>query len=129
MAFNRDINLNQPIVEEYPQSSLQEAFNNGMIATTERYRGLLFMYQDQLDAIIAKHDEEREVHRVLGKLELLEELFNMCAMRKDKKKLETDYEAAKEKMDGVKIPYVRSLKCFTLCVDPATTFGIYLLVL
>ncbi|KAG2304057.1 hypothetical protein Bca52824_032708 [Brassica carinata] len=77
-----------------------------MIATRERYRGMLFMYQDRLEAITARHDEEREVYRLLGKLELVKELFNMAAMRKEKKKLETELVLAREKMDGVKIPYV-----------------------
>ncbi|KAL0733827.1 hypothetical protein Bca4012_010037 [Brassica carinata] len=77
-----------------------------MIATRERFRGMLFMYQDRLEAIRARHDEEREVYRLLGKLELVKELFNMAAMRKEKKKLETELVLAREKMDGVKIPYV-----------------------
>ncbi|KAL0715810.1 hypothetical protein Bca4012_065132 [Brassica carinata] len=99
MAFNRDIGT-------APENSLQEAFNNGMIATRERYRGMLFMYQDRLEAIRTRHDEEREVYRLLCKLELVKELFNMAAMRKEKKKLETQLVLAREKMDGVKIPYV-----------------------
>lgn len=44
MVLNRDINLNQPMVEEYPDKALQEAFNKGMIDTRKRYRGMLFMY-------------------------------------------------------------------------------------
>ncbi|KAL0795881.1 hypothetical protein Bca101_067258 [Brassica carinata] len=128
MAFNKDLKLKAPMVQDYG-SSLEEAFNNGMIATRERYRGMLFMYQDRLEAITARHDEEREVYRLLGKLELVKELFNMAAMRKEKKKLETEFVLAKEKMDGVKIPYVDCLKCFSLCVHSATNFGYYLRVL
>ncbi|KAL0716036.1 hypothetical protein Bca4012_065358 [Brassica carinata] len=64
------------------------------------------MYQDQLDQITARHDAEREVYRVLGKSELLNELFNMAARTKEKNILEAELVLAKEKMDGVKIPYV-----------------------
>ncbi|CAN6802052.1 unnamed protein product [Brassica oleracea var. botrytis] len=87
------------------------------------------MYQNQLEAITAKHDEEREVYRVQGKLELLKELFKKDARRKEKNKLKTELVLAKEKMDGVKIPYVDCLQCFSFCVVSATNIGIYLLVL
>uniref|UniRef100_A0A0D3C9B2 DUF223 domain-containing protein n=2 Tax=Brassica oleracea var. oleracea TaxID=109376 RepID=A0A0D3C9B2_BRAOL len=73
MAFNRDLKLKKPIVEDYSYS-LEEAFNKGKNETRDRYRAMLFMYQNQLEAITAKHDEEREVYRVQGKLELLKEL-------------------------------------------------------
>ncbi|KAL0663738.1 hypothetical protein Bca4012_100575 [Brassica carinata] len=98
MPFNRDLKLKKPIVEDYSYS-LEEAFNKA-----------LFMYQNQLEAITAKHDEEREVYRVQGKLELLKELFKKDARRKEKNKLKTELVLAKEKMDGVKIPYVDWLK-------------------
>ncbi|CAN6891900.1 unnamed protein product, partial [Brassica oleracea] len=104
MAFNRDLKQKKPIVDDYGYS-LEEAFNNGKNATRERYRAMLFMYQNQLEPITAKHDEEREVYRVLGKLELLKELFKKDARRKEKNKLKTELVLAKEKMDGVKIPY------------------------
>ncbi|KAJ4901781.1 Uncharacterized protein Rs2_15732 [Raphanus sativus] len=106
MEFNRDLNLNTPMVEEHSRKNLQEAFNKGMIATRERYRGLLFVYQNRLEAITARHDEEREVYRILGKLELLKELFNLASMTKEKKLLETELVLAKEKMDRIKIPDV-----------------------
>ncbi|CAF1906926.1 unnamed protein product [Brassica oleracea] len=93
MTFNRDLKLKKPIVEDYSYSR-------------DRYRAMLFMYQNQLDFITAKHDEEREVYRVQGKLELLKELFKKDARRKEKNKLKTEPVLAKEKMDGVKIPYV-----------------------
>ncbi|KAJ4889509.1 Uncharacterized protein Rs2_29257 [Raphanus sativus] len=118
MAFNKDLKLKAPMVEDYG-SSLQEAFNKGKEASTEHYRAKLFSFKQLHDALIkkhaeehevsrteARHDEEREVYRVLGKLELLKELFNMAAMTKEKKKLETELVLAKEKMDGVKISYV-----------------------
>lgn len=105
MAFNRDLKLKKPIVEDYSYS-LEEAFNKGKNETRDRYRAMLFMYQNQLEAITAKHDEEREVYRVQGKLELLKELFKKDARRKEKNKLKTELVLAKEKMDGVKIPYV-----------------------
>ncbi|KAJ4906081.1 Uncharacterized protein Rs2_09739 [Raphanus sativus] len=106
MAFNSDLNLNTPTVEEHSRKHLEAAFNNGMIATRERYRGLLFVYQNRLEQIIARHDEEREVYRILGKLELLKELFNLAAMTKEKKLLENELVLAKEKMERIKIPEV-----------------------
>ncbi|KAL0689009.1 hypothetical protein Bca4012_088686 [Brassica carinata] len=114
MAFNRDLKLKKPIVEDY-NYSLEEAFNKGKNETRDRYRAMLFMYQNQLEAITAKHDEEREVYRVQGKLELLKELFKKDARRKEKNKLKTELVLAKEKMDGVKIPYVDWLKMGFLC--------------
>ncbi|KAJ4894859.1 Uncharacterized protein Rs2_21653 [Raphanus sativus] len=106
MAFNSDLNLNTPTVEEHSRRDLEAAFNNGMIATRERYRGLLFVYQNRLEQIIARHDEEREVYHILGKLELLKELFNLAAMTKEKKLLENELVLAKEKMERIKIPEV-----------------------
>ncbi|KAJ4875717.1 Uncharacterized protein Rs2_40735 [Raphanus sativus] len=105
MAFNRDLKLKSPIVKEYG-SSLKEAFNNGMNESRENYRAMLFMYKEHFEATIAKHDEECEVYRVRGKLELLKELFNMEAMRNEEEKLETELVLAQEKMDEVKIPYI-----------------------
>ncbi|CAF1934796.1 unnamed protein product, partial [Brassica napus] len=99
MAFNRDLKLKKPIIEDYSYS-LEEAFNKGKNETRDRYRAMLFMYQNQLEAITAKHDEEREVYRVQGKLELLKELFKKDARRKEKNKLKTELVLAKEKMDG-----------------------------
>ncbi|CAN6998360.1 unnamed protein product [Brassica rapa subsp. trilocularis] len=131
MAFNRDLKLKKPIVEDY-SCSLEEAFNNGNNETRERYRAMLLMYQNQLESITAKHDEEREVYRVRGKLELLKELFKKDARTKEKNKLKTELVLAKEKMDGVKIPYVDWFKMGEpqiFCVDSATNIGIYLLVL
>nr|ABD65064.1 hypothetical protein 27.t00042 [Brassica oleracea] len=113
MAFNRDLKLKKPIVEDYSYS-LEEAFNKGKNETR--------------DPITAKHDEEREVYRVQGKLELLKELFKKDARRKEKNKLKTELVLAKEKMDGVKIPYVDWFK-MGFCVVSATNIGIYLLVL
>ncbi|CAF1727066.1 unnamed protein product [Brassica napus] len=131
MAFNRDLKLKKPIVEDYSYS-LEEAFNKGKNETRDRYRAMIFMYQNQLEAITAKHDEEREVYHVQGKLELLKELFKKDARRKEKNKLKTELVLAKEKMDGVKIPYVDWFKMDEpqiLCVVSATNIGIYLLVL
>ncbi|WZY72319.1 hypothetical protein YC2023_004559 [Brassica napus] len=131
MAFNRDLKLQKPIVEDYGYS-LEEAFNNVKNASREHYRDMLLMYHNQLEAITAKHYEEREVYRVRGKLELLKELFKKDARRKEKKKLKTELVLAKEKMDGVKIPYVDWFKMGEpqiFCVDSATNIGIYLLVL
>ncbi|CAN6857595.1 unnamed protein product [Brassica oleracea] len=99
MAFNRDLKLKKPIVEDYSYS-LEEAFNKGKNETRDRYRAMIFMYQNQLEAITAKHDEEREVYHVQGKLELLKELFKKDARRKEKNKLKTELVLAKEKMDG-----------------------------
>ena len=87
------------MVEDYGYS-LKKAFNNGKNASRQRYRAMLLMYQNQLEAITAKHDEEHEVYRVRGKLELLKELFEKDARRKEKKKLKTELVLAKEKMDG-----------------------------
>nr|VDD22882.1 unnamed protein product [Brassica oleracea] len=131
MAFNRDLKLKKPIVEDYSYS-LEEAFNKGKNETRDRYRAMLFMYQNQLEAITAKHDEEREVYRVQGKLELIKELFKKDARRKEKNKLKTELVLAKEKMDGVKIPYVDWFNMGEpqiFCVVSATNIGIYLLVL
>ncbi|CAF1929918.1 unnamed protein product [Brassica napus] len=114
MAFNRDLKLKKPIVEDYSYS-LEEAFNKGKNETRDRYRAMLFMYQNQLEAITAKHDEEREVYRVQGKLELLKELFKKDARRKEKNKLKTELVLAKEKIDGVKIPYVDWFTNFLCC--------------
>ncbi|KAL0847735.1 hypothetical protein Bca101_020982 [Brassica carinata] len=105
MAFNKDLELKAPIFEDYG-SSLQEAFNRGKYQTTEHYRAKLFMYKQQHDALIKKHAEELEVSKIEGKLELIAELFNEAARTKEKNKLEAELVLAKEKINGMKIPYV-----------------------
>ncbi|WZZ33066.1 hypothetical protein YC2023_016467 [Brassica napus] len=131
MAFKKDLKRKSPMTDDYG-TSLEEAFKNDYSYSRDRYRAMLFMYQNQLDFITAKHDEEREVYRVQGKLELLKELFKKDARRKEKNKLKTEPVLAKEKMDGVKIPYVDWFKMGEpqiFCVVSATNIGIYLRVL
>ncbi|CAH8329198.1 unnamed protein product [Eruca vesicaria subsp. sativa] len=57
-------------------SSLANAFTNGMNDRSKPYRALLKMYREYHEAVVARHNAEVEVYRILGKLELLEDLFN-----------------------------------------------------
>ncbi|KAL0742202.1 hypothetical protein Bca4012_083715 [Brassica carinata] len=105
MAFNKDLKLNAPMVEDYC-SSLEEAFNKGMEASTEHYRAKLFIYKQLNDAVTKKHDEAREVSRTQGKLELMNELFNKSALSEEKEKLEFELVLAEAKAADVKLPYI-----------------------
>ncbi|KAL0699645.1 hypothetical protein Bca4012_055767 [Brassica carinata] len=58
------------------------------------------------DAMIKKHDEERQVSRIQGKLELFEELFKDTALTELKEKLESELVLAEAKASDVKIPYI-----------------------
>ncbi|KAL0722446.1 hypothetical protein Bca4012_037045 [Brassica carinata] len=105
MAFNKNLKLNAPMVEDYG-SSLEEAFNKEMEASTEHYRAKLFIYKQLNDAVTKKHDEEREVSRIQGKLELMNEFFNKSALSKEKEKPEFELVLAKAKAADVKLPYI-----------------------
>ncbi|KAL0726857.1 hypothetical protein Bca4012_022950 [Brassica carinata] len=105
MAFNKDLKLKSPMVEDYG-SSLPEAFNKEMKASREHYRVKLLMYKQLHDALIKKHDEEREVSRIQGKLELIHELFNMDALSDEKEKLESELVIAEAKASDVEVPYI-----------------------
>lgn len=83
MAFNKDLKLKAPMVEDYG-SSLQEAFNKGKEASTEHYRAKLFSFKQLHDALIKKHAEEHEVSRTEGKLELIDKLFNTFALTEER---------------------------------------------
>uniref|UniRef100_M4F0B4 Uncharacterized protein n=1 Tax=Brassica campestris TaxID=3711 RepID=M4F0B4_BRACM len=87
MAFKKDHKRKSPMTDDYG-TSLEEAFENGMEATTAHYQAILFMYKQLHDALIKKHAEELEVARVQGKLELFHELFNMFALSEEKEKIE-----------------------------------------
>ena len=89
MAFKKDHKRKSPMTDDYG-TSLEEAFENGMEATTAHYQAILFMYKQLHDALIKKHAEELEVARVQGKLELFHELFNMFALSEEKEKIESE---------------------------------------
>ncbi|KAG2329600.1 hypothetical protein Bca52824_000780 [Brassica carinata] len=106
MAFNKDLKLKAPMVEDYG-SSLEEAFNKGVEATTEHYRAKLFIYKQLNDAITKKHVEEREVSRIQGKLELMNELFKKNPFSKEKEKqLDFELVRAEAKAADVQLPYI-----------------------
>lgn len=64
------------------------------------------MYKDQTRALFAKHDEENEVCRIEAKLELVEELIHLEALKAEKAKLEADLKVAQVKVDDVRVPYI-----------------------
>ncbi|KAL0695806.1 hypothetical protein Bca4012_062986 [Brassica carinata] len=105
MAFNKDLKLKAPMVQDYG-SSLEEAFNKGKEETTEHYRAKLFLCKQLHDALIKKHAEELEVSRTEVKLELIDELFNMSALSEEKEKLESELVLAMAKVSDVKVPYI-----------------------
>ncbi|KAL0713078.1 hypothetical protein Bca4012_020056 [Brassica carinata] len=111
MAFNKDLKLKAPMVED-DGSSLEEAFNKGKEASTEHYRIKLFLCKQLHDALIKKHREELEVSRAQGKLELIHELFNESALSKEKENLEFELRLAEAKAYDVKVPYI---DCFSCC--------------
>ncbi|KAL0853586.1 hypothetical protein Bca101_058738 [Brassica carinata] len=106
MTFKKDLKLKAPMVEDYG-SSLEEAFNKGVEATTEHYRAKLFIYKQLNDAIAKKHVEEREVSRIQGKLELMNEFFKKNPFSKEKEKqLEFELVRAEAKAADVELPYI-----------------------
>ncbi|KAL0899076.1 hypothetical protein Bca101_083037 [Brassica carinata] len=96
MAFNKHLKLKAPMVEDYG-SSLEEAFNKGVEATTEHYRAKLFIYKQLNDAIAKKRVEELEVSRIQGKLELMNE---------KEKQLEFKLVRAEASAADVELPYI-----------------------
>ncbi|CAN7056503.1 unnamed protein product [Brassica oleracea var. botrytis] len=105
MAFKKDLKRKSPMTDDY-STSLEEAFKNGMEGTTAHYKAILFMYKQVHDALIKKHAEELEVARVQGKLELVDELFNMSALSEEKEKIESELVLAEAKAADVKVPYI-----------------------
>ena len=105
MAFNRNLRLKSPMHEDFG-ISLEEAFNKETEATMKHYQAKLWMCKQLHDAMIKKHDEERQVSRIQGKLELFEELFKDTALTELKEKLESELVLAEAKASDVKIPYI-----------------------
>ena len=66
---------------------------------------ILAMYE-QKNAIVAKHEEDIEVNRIQAKLELLDELIKLSALKSEKEKLEADLRLAQAKEADVKVPNI-----------------------
>ncbi|KAF2560158.1 hypothetical protein F2Q68_00016261 [Brassica cretica] len=64
------------------------------------------MYKEQKIAIVAKHEEDIEVNRIQAKLELLDELIKLSALKSEKEKLEADLRLAQAKEADVKVPNI-----------------------
>ncbi|KAL0733978.1 hypothetical protein Bca4012_010188 [Brassica carinata] len=84
----------------------QEAYMVGKRASEDRYKAILVMYKDQTRAMFAKHDEEIEVCRTEAKLELVEKLIHLEALKAEKAKLEADLEVAQAKVDDVRVSHI-----------------------
>ncbi|CAF2159274.1 hypothetical protein IGI04_026321 [Brassica rapa subsp. trilocularis] len=56
----------------------------GKIESQEHYRAILAMYKEQKNAVVAKHDEEIEMNHIQAKLELLDELIELSALKYEK---------------------------------------------
>lgn len=102
MASNMNIKHYSPMVEDYGV----EAFNKGVEVMTEHYRAKLFMLKQQQDAEYKKHQAEREVSRIQGKLELINDLFKNDALREEKEKLESELVLAEAKAADVYVPKI-----------------------
>ncbi|KAL0732605.1 hypothetical protein Bca4012_008814 [Brassica carinata] len=85
---------------------IQEAYMAGKHASEDRYKAILVMYKDQTRALFAKHDEAFEVCRIEAKLELVEKLIHLEALKAERAKLEADLEVAHAKVDDVRVPHI-----------------------
>ncbi|KAL0802832.1 hypothetical protein Bca101_058008 [Brassica carinata] len=71
-------------------ATTQEVYLTGKRESEEHYRAILAMNKVQTIAFQAKHAEEIEVCRIEAKLELLEDLIHLEALKIEKAKLEAD---------------------------------------
>ncbi|KAF2539177.1 hypothetical protein F2Q68_00019757 [Brassica cretica] len=94
MADNRDI------------KTTTEASRLGKMETQENHRAILAMYEEQTNAIVAKHDKEIEVNRIEAKMDLLDELIELSNLKSEKEKLEADLKLAQAKVAEVKVPNI-----------------------
>ncbi|KAG2307189.1 hypothetical protein Bca52824_026937 [Brassica carinata] len=71
-------------------ATAQEAYLTGKRESEEHYRAILAMNKVQTIAFEANHAEEIEVFRIEAKLELVEDLIHLEALKIEKAKLEAD---------------------------------------
>ncbi|KAL0846957.1 hypothetical protein Bca101_020203 [Brassica carinata] len=83
-------------------ATTQEAYLTGKRESNEHYRAILAMYKIQTIALEAKHAEEFEVCGIEAKLELIEDLIHLEALKVEKAKLEADLEVAQAKLGDFK---------------------------
>ncbi|KAG2312015.1 hypothetical protein Bca52824_023572 [Brassica carinata] len=62
-------------------ATTQEAYLTGKRESNEHYRDILAMYKVQTIALEAKHAEEIEICRIEAKLELIEDLIHLEALK------------------------------------------------
>ncbi|CAH8384524.1 unnamed protein product [Eruca vesicaria subsp. sativa] len=103
MAYNRERNLKQPMIEDYGRS-IKEGYWNGMYDRIKHYRALLKMYKELQQAEYERHQAELEVYRISGKLEVIEDLFNDDALMEVKEKLKSELVLAEANLADKKVP-------------------------
>ncbi|KAL0742143.1 hypothetical protein Bca4012_083656 [Brassica carinata] len=85
-------------------ATTQEAYLTGKRESDEHYGAILAMYKVQRIALEAKHAEEIEVCRIEAKLELVEDLIHLEALKVEKAKLEVNLKVAQAKVDYFRVP-------------------------
>ncbi|KAJ4910019.1 ATP-dependent DNA helicase [Raphanus sativus] len=103
--FKRDLKLKSLMAEDYG-TAVEEVFDRCVEDMIEHYRAKLFMLKKQQDAEYKKFQEEVEVWRIQGKLELINDLFNNDSMKEEKEKLESDLVLAQAKASDVYVPQI-----------------------
>lgn len=83
-------------------ATTQEAYLSGKREREEHYRAMLAIYKVRTIALEAKHAQEIEVCRIEAKLELLEDLIRLKALKVEKAKLEADLKVAQSKVDDIR---------------------------
>ncbi|KAJ4889589.1 ATP-dependent DNA helicase [Raphanus sativus] len=103
--FIRDLKIKTLMAEDYG-TPVEDVFDKCVEDMTEHYRAKLFMLKKQQDAEYKKFQEELEVWRIQGKLELINDLFNNDALKEEKEKLESALVLAQAKASDVYVPKI-----------------------
>ncbi|KAJ4896072.1 ATP-dependent DNA helicase [Raphanus sativus] len=103
--FVSDLKLKSLMAEDYG-TAVEEVFDKCVEDMTNHFRAKLMMLKKQQDAEYKKFQEELEVSRIQGKLELINDLFNNDALKEEKEKLESDLMLAQAKASDVYVPKI-----------------------
>ncbi|KAJ4910480.1 ATP-dependent DNA helicase [Raphanus sativus] len=103
--FVSDLKLKSLMAEDYG-TPVEGVFDKCVEDMTNYFRAKLMMLKKQQDAEYKKFQEELEVWRIQGKLELINDLFNNDALKEEKEKLESDLMLAQAKASDVYVPKI-----------------------